>query len=77
MKGDFLGDEHQETISNSTVIFANNFAFGPLVDHQLKNRFTSLKEGAKIISSKAFCPLKFRITDRNLDGKMIRECGFW
>lgn len=25
-----------------------------------------MKEGAKIVSSKAFCPLNFRITDRNL-----------
>ena len=28
-----------------------------------------MKEGAKIVSSKAFCPLNFRITDRNLSGK--------
>jgi len=27
-----------------------------------------MKEGAKIVSSKAFCPLNFRITDRNLSG---------
>ena len=30
-----------------------------------------MKEGAKIVSSKAFCPLNFRITDRNLSGKLI------
>ena len=28
-----------------------------------------MKEGAKIVASKAFCPLNFRITDRNLSGK--------
>ena len=47
----------------------NNFAFGPTVDHQLKLRFANMKEGAKIVSSKAFCPLNFRITDRNLSGE--------
>ena len=54
-----------------SVIFVNNFAFGPQVDHQLKLRFANMKEGAKIVSSKAFCPLNFRITDRNLSGKVI------
>ena len=48
------------------MVFVNNFAFGPTVDHQLKQRFANMKEGAKIVSSKAFCPLNFRITDRNL-----------
>lgn len=56
-----------------SVIFVNNFAFGPQVDHQLKLRFANMKEGAKIVSSKAFCPLNFRITDRNLSGKLIHE----
>ncbi|XP_033737590.1 histone-lysine N-methyltransferase, H3 lysine-79 specific-like isoform X2 [Pecten maximus] len=65
-KGDFLCDEMVEKINNATVIFVNNFAFGPQVDHQLKLRFANMKEGAKIVSSKAFCPLNFRITDRNL-----------
>ncbi|WAR23731.1 DOT1L-like protein, partial [Mya arenaria] len=32
----------------------------------LKLRFANMQEGAKIVSSKAFCPLNFRITDRNL-----------
>ena len=54
-----------------SVIFVNNFAFGPQVDHQLKLRFANMKEGAKIVSSKAFCPLNFRITDRNLSGKIL------
>lgn len=29
----------------SSVVFVNNFAFGPQVNHQLKIRFQSLKEG--------------------------------
>ncbi|ESO86662.1 hypothetical protein LOTGIDRAFT_220459 [Lottia gigantea] len=65
-KGDFLCDEMKEKVNNATVIFVNNFAFGPNVDHQLKLRFSNMKEGAKIVSSKAYCPLNFRITDRNL-----------
>jgi len=36
---------------------------------QLKMRFANMKEGAKIISSKAFCPLNFHITERNLSGR--------
>ncbi|XP_048255471.1 histone-lysine N-methyltransferase, H3 lysine-79 specific-like isoform X7 [Haliotis rufescens] len=65
-KGDFLCEEMKDRLNNATVIFVNNFAFGPQVDHQLKLRFSNMKEGAKIVSSKAFCPLNFRITDRNL-----------
>jgi H3 lysine-79-specific histone-lysine N-methyltransferase len=51
-----------------SFIFVNNFAFGPNVDHTLKQRFADMKDGAKIVSSKAFCSLNFRITDRNLSG---------
>lgn len=64
--GDFLSDIMKEKIASANIIFVNNFAFGPRVDHQLKERFANMKEGAKIVSSKAFCPLNFRITDRNL-----------
>lgn len=43
--------EHDEGIvthhclSLSSIIFVNNFAFGPEVDHQLKERFANMKEG--------------------------------
>lgn len=66
MKGDFLSEEHREKINSASIVFVNNFAFGPNVDHQLKERFADLKDGARIVSSKSFCPLNFRITDRNL-----------
>ncbi|XP_035724732.1 histone-lysine N-methyltransferase, H3 lysine-79 specific-like isoform X3 [Vespa mandarinia] len=66
VKGDFLADEHRESITGATIVFVNNFAFGPNVDHQLKERFADLRDGARIVSSKSFCPLNFRITDRNL-----------
>ncbi|XP_055640306.1 histone-lysine N-methyltransferase, H3 lysine-79 specific isoform X2 [Toxorhynchites rutilus septentrionalis] len=66
IKGDFLADEHREKITSATIVFVNNFAFGPNVDHQLKERFADLRDGARIVSSKSFCPLNFRITDRNL-----------
>lgn len=64
LKGDFLADEHREKINSATIVFVNNFAFGPNVDHQLKDRFADLRDGAKIVSSKSFCPLSFRITER-------------
>ncbi|KAJ8983529.1 hypothetical protein NQ317_012020 [Molorchus minor] len=63
---DFLTEEHREKINQATIVFVNNFAFGPSVDHQLKERFADLKDCARIVSSKSFCPLNFRITDRNL-----------
>ncbi|XP_071522598.1 histone-lysine N-methyltransferase, H3 lysine-79 specific isoform X2 [Panulirus ornatus] len=66
MKGDFLKKEHREGITGSSIVFVNNFAFGPHVDHMLKEVFADLKDGARIVSSKSFCPLNFRITDRNL-----------
>lgn len=66
IKGDFLLEEFREKITSATIVFVNNFAFGPSVDHQLKERFADLKDGARIVSSKSFCPLNFRITDRNL-----------
>ncbi|KAG7268099.1 hypothetical protein CRUP_031035, partial [Coryphaenoides rupestris] len=43
-RGDFLSEEWKERIANTSVIFVNNFAFGPEVDHQLKERFANMKE---------------------------------
>lgn len=68
LKGDFLTSEYREKITSASIVFVNNFAFGPSVDHSLKERFADLKDGARIVSSKSFCPLNFRITDRNLSG---------
>ncbi|ESO02151.1 hypothetical protein HELRODRAFT_65325, partial [Helobdella robusta] len=66
MKGNFLSDDYKDVISSATVIFVNNFAFGPQVDHELKLRFSNLKEGTKIVSSKAFCAMNMQISERNL-----------
>jgi len=72
IKGDFLESEYREKIVSATIVFVNNFAFGPTVDHSLKERFADLKDGARIVSSKSFCPLNFRITDRNLTGTVLK-----
>jgi hypothetical protein len=32
-------------------------------------RFPTLRDGTRIYSSEEFCPLNFRMNDRNLDGK--------
>ncbi|EDO45397.1 predicted protein [Nematostella vectensis] len=66
VKGDFLDEKMRERLTTTDIIFVNNFAFGPSVDHQLKERFSTMKDGSMIISSKAFCPLNFRTTTRNL-----------
>ena len=36
IKGDFLDKNHTEKVNSANIIFVNNFAFGPNVDHQLK-----------------------------------------
>lgn len=52
------------------VIFVNNFAFGPKLNHALKEKFANLSDGTKIVSSHEFCPTNFRITPRNLSGEL-------
>eukprot|EP00094_Tigriopus_californicus_P012014 TCALIF_11608-PA protein Name:"Similar to gpp Histone-lysine N-methyltransferase, H3 lysine-79 specific (Drosophila melanogaster)" AED:0.09 eAED:0.09 QI:0/0.58/0.46/0.92/0.41/0.46/13/0/1642 len=64
--GDFLDAVHRPGILASTIVFVNNFAFGPEVDQHLKDIFADLNDGARIFSSKSFCALNFRITERNL-----------
>ena len=73
-KGDFLLEDNVAKIGEASVIFVNNFAFGPNVDHKLKQRFSSLKDGTRIISSKPYCSLNFRLTKRNLSdiGAILR-----
>ncbi|VUZ55504.1 unnamed protein product, partial [Hymenolepis diminuta] len=74
IEGDFLSDEYKATIETSTVVFANNFAFGPVLDYHLTQIFSSLQEGARIISSKAFCSRSKRLSDRQLNdlSSMVR-----
>lgn len=64
IKDDFLADEHREKIHSATIVFVNNFAFGPNVNHLLKERFSDLPDKARIVSSESFCAKNFRITDR-------------
>ena len=52
-----------------SFIFVNNYVFGAALDHQLKLRFKDMLEGAIIVSSKPFCPLNYRINERNLNGR--------
>ncbi len=40
------------------------------MDQHLKDIFADLNDGARIFSSKSFCALNFRITDRNLSGEL-------
>ena len=61
---------HRSEILESTIVFVNNFAFGPEVDQHLKDIFADLTDGSRIFSSKSFCALNFRITARNLSGKL-------
>ena len=70
--GDFLEKQHRIEVLQSTIVFVNNFAFGPEVDQHLKDIFADLNDGARIFSSKSFCALNFRITDRNLSGKWTK-----
>ena len=36
IQGDFLDDCFLETISQSSIVFVNNFAFGPAVDQEVR-----------------------------------------
>ena len=62
-----MNDFVKEIINEAKLVFVNNYAFGAEVDHQLKLRLCEMSEGSFIISSKAFCPLNFRINSRNLN----------
>ena len=66
------------SIVYNRIIFTNNFAFGPKLNHELKLKFANLKDGTKIVSSHEFCPLNFRITPRNMSGKgdMYMSCMY-
>ncbi|XP_046454653.1 histone-lysine N-methyltransferase, H3 lysine-79 specific-like isoform X2 [Daphnia pulex] len=66
INGDFLDQRHSDKINSASVIFVNNLAFGPNLDHQLKERFAELRDGVRIISSKEFCPINSRLSERNL-----------
>ncbi|XP_063681364.1 uncharacterized protein LOC134816452 [Bolinopsis microptera] len=66
MEGDFLDDKYRAILQDSNTIFVNNFAFGPSLNHKLKERFAKFAEGVKIISSSEFRPINFRITTRNI-----------
>ncbi|XP_075588346.1 DOT1 like histone lysine methyltransferase grappa isoform X2 [Dermatophagoides farinae] len=65
-RGDFFSEEFKDMIYGANFIFVNNFAFGPEVDHRLKGYFQNLLDGSQILSSKAFCSLNFRFSQRNL-----------
>lgn len=39
IKGDFLDQRHSEKVNSANIIFVNNFAFGPNLDHQLKGQY--------------------------------------
>ncbi|CAF2063716.1 unnamed protein product [Rotaria magnacalcarata] len=64
-QGDFLiHPKIDERIREADVIFVNNYVFGARVNHELKVKFMNMKDGAKIVSSREFCPEAFRLNDR-------------
>ena len=44
LKGYFLDQIHSEKVHSANVIFVNNFAFGPKLDHQLKGIYLYIVE---------------------------------
>ncbi|CAG0878947.1 unnamed protein product [Cyprideis torosa] len=67
IKGDFLSEEYRSLITSANVVFANNFAFGPKVNHELKLIFAECSDRTRIVSSKPFCSLNHRISERTLN----------
>ncbi len=51
------------------IFISHIFSNSAEVDQHLKDIFADLSDGARIFSSKSFCALNFRITDRNLSGE--------
>ena len=49
IKGDFLDQLHSEKVNSANLIFVNNFAFGPTLDHQLKGYFYSGAQSFKFV----------------------------
>ncbi|XP_019855114.1 PREDICTED: uncharacterized protein LOC109584002 [Amphimedon queenslandica] len=74
LKGDFMDPKFEEIFNSATVLFCNNYAFGPDLNHRLTLKFQNLRDGVKIVSSREFCPLNFRLTERKLSdiGAMMR-----
>ncbi len=68
IKGDFLDPVHKPMILGSKLIFVNNYAFGPRVNHELKTIFADLPNDAAIVSSVEFAAGDFeRVTQRNMN----------
>jgi len=67
MKGDFLNPLYYEEIKECSIIFVNNYVFGPVYDQRLKEIFSEMQDGSRIFSSKSFCPTNFRTNNRNLN----------
>ncbi|OAF71721.1 H3-K79-HMTase [Intoshia linei] len=66
VKGNFLEKKNKHLIYDSELIFVNNYMFGPKIDHTLKQCFQNCREKTQIISSRAFCQMKMRVSDRSL-----------
>ncbi|KAJ3270419.1 Nucleosomal histone H3-Lys79 methylase [Terramyces sp. JEL0728] len=67
-QGDFLEDESiSKVISKADVIFVNNYAFDPALNHSILAKFLDLKESAKIITLKSFVPLNSRQQNRRVN----------
>jgi len=45
LKGDFVTEAMLEKVSQASIIFVNNFAFGPTLDQKLKDIFAELRDG--------------------------------
>ncbi|CAG5112945.1 Oidioi.mRNA.OKI2018_I69.chr2.g7105.t2.cds [Oikopleura dioica] len=73
--GDFIKNEYVNTRTEkqssfnwkeeATVIFVNNYAFSEDLNLKLRRIFGDMNIGTQIISTKAFCPVDFKINDRN------------
>ncbi|KAI6656886.1 hypothetical protein LOD99_16188 [Oopsacas minuta] len=74
LHGDFLDADNYSYIKKSTIIFVNNFAFGPRLNHKLKEIFSGLSDGTRIVTSLELAPLNFHITPRTLSdlGSILR-----
>ncbi|EDQ85503.1 uncharacterized protein MONBRDRAFT_34214 [Monosiga brevicollis MX1] len=67
VKDNFLQPQYAERITNTSVVFLNNFAFGTKVNQQLCRMFENCQAGTRLISSISLRKSDFTITARTLN----------
>ena len=69
VQGNFFEQKYRDAIVSSTCIYVNNLEYCAQTNLKLKDLFSELADGARIVSTQSFCSARFRINRRTQDGK--------